>query len=76
VPTRLLPPLSVANMFGSWLQSISNDLRHFILFGATAFCWSMWLCMNEMVVEKKIVATPLKIIYSVMHLTILRMATS
>jgi hypothetical protein len=41
--------------------------RAFVLLEATTFCWSMWLCMNEIVFDKKPVATPLQVIYSVMH---------
>jgi hypothetical protein len=80
VSTGLLPPHSVANMFGSWLQRISVDLRPFVLLVATTFCWSMWLCRNDMVFEKKTAATPLHVIYSVIHWlrtwTILQKATS
>jgi hypothetical protein len=53
VSTGLLPPRSVTNMFGSWLRRISVDIKPFVPLGATTFCWSMWLCRNDMVFEKR-----------------------
>jgi hypothetical protein len=51
----------------SGLRTISNELRPFVLMVASIFCWSMWLCRNEFVFEKKNITTPLQVIYLVIN---------
>ncbi|EEE51773.1 hypothetical protein OsJ_33218 [Oryza sativa Japonica Group] len=49
----LPPPHCVAHMFGSWLDGIHNNLKSHVLLGAAATCWSLWLCRNNVVFDKK-----------------------
>jgi hypothetical protein len=51
--TCVLPqPHSISHLFGSWLHGFQKDLKPLILLGATATCWSLWLCKNDLVFEK------------------------
>ena len=63
----LSQPHSVSNMFGSWLCGLSKDLKSLALLGAAATCWSLWLCRNDLVFEKKCTSFPLQVIYSIIH---------
>jgi hypothetical protein len=49
----LYTPTSIANIFGNWLHSI--DYKYLILLrvGAIALIWSLWLCRNDKVFNKK-----------------------
>ena len=67
VATGLPRPRNVANIFGTWLGGLSNNFMQVVYLGVAAFCWSVWLCRNDLVFEKKSVATPLQVIYSVIH---------
>ena len=53
VATGLFPPRGVSNMFGNWLRGIRKDLKSLILLGAATICWSLWLCRNDVVFNKK-----------------------
>ena len=58
---------SVSNMFGNWIQGISKDLKPLVLLGAAATYWSIWLCRNDIVFEKKKYPSPLRVIFLVIH---------
>lgn len=59
-----LPPLvNIANMFENWLAGIPKQLKSQLLVGASALCWSIWLCRNDMVFSKKIITNPLQVIF-------------
>ena len=63
----LSQPHSVSNMFGSWLCGLSKELKSLTLLGAAATCWSLWLCRNDLVFEKKHTCSLLQVIYSIIH---------
>ena len=63
----LSQPHSVSSMFGSWLCGLSKELKSLALLGAAATCWSLWLCRNDLVFEKKRTSSPLQVIYSIIH---------
>jgi len=63
----LSQPYSVSNMFGTWLWGISRELKPLVLLGAAVTCWSLWLCRNERIIEKKTASSPLQVIYSIIH---------
>jgi len=54
-------------MFGSWLYGLSKEPKSLALLGAAATCWSLWLCRNDLVFEKKRTSSPLQVIYSIIH---------
>ena len=37
------------------------------MLGAAATCWSLWLCRNDLVFEKKRTSFPLQVIYLIIH---------
>ena len=47
-------------MFGSWLYGLSKEPKSLALLGAAATCWSLWLCRNDLVFEKKRTSSPLR----------------
>lgn len=49
----LFPPQSMSHMFGGSLWGIRMDLKRQVLLGAAATCWSLWLCSNDVVFDKK-----------------------
>jgi hypothetical protein len=63
VATGLFPPRSVSNMFGNWLQGIRKDLKSLILLGVATICWTIWLCRNNMVFDKRKISSHLHIIF-------------
>ena len=67
VATGLFPPRGVSNMFGNWLRGIRKDLKSLILLGAATICWSLWLCRNDMVFDKRKISSPLQVIFLTIH---------
>ena len=64
---NLSPPMSIANMFGNWLAGIPKILKSQLLVGASALCWSIWLCRNDVVFDKKTITNPLQVIILSRH---------
>ena len=62
-----LPTSSIPHLFGSCLRGFQKDLKPIIILGAAATCWSIWLCRNDLVFEKKLVYSPLQVVFSVIH---------
>jgi hypothetical protein len=48
------PPVSIANMLGSWLNQYTAKLKKQLLVGASALCWSILLCRNDVVFHQSI----------------------
>jgi hypothetical protein len=67
-----LPASIIPHLFGSWLRGFQKDLKPIIMLGAIATCWSIWLCRNDLVFEKKLVYSPLQIVFSSNPLATLR----
>ena len=67
IASGMSSPSSVSHMFGPWLGSFPSNLRPLILLGAAATSWSLWLCRNDLVFEKKQSCSPLQAIYSIIH---------
>jgi hypothetical protein len=65
--TGLPQPRSTSHMFGDWLWGISKELKPLVLLGVATTCWSLWLCRNDVVFERKPNTSPLQVIYSVIH---------
>ena len=57
----LSSPNNAFHMFGSWVQGLPNILQSIVLLGAAAICWSIWLCRNDLVFEKKNVYSPCRL---------------
>jgi hypothetical protein len=53
VNSTLIPPCSITNIFGNWLNGIDNRFKKHIRVGAIAFIWSLWLCRNDKVFNDK-----------------------
>jgi hypothetical protein len=51
--SSLYPPTSVANVFGNWLHGIDHRFRMLIRVGELAVIWSLWLCINDKVLDDK-----------------------
>ena len=66
IASNLYPPTSVANIFGHWLDGISNRYKTLIRVGAYALLWSLWLCRNDVVFNDKTVS-PLQVIFRCTH---------
>ena len=66
IASNLYPPTSVANIFGHWLDGISNRFKTLIHVGAYALLWALWLCRNGLVFEDKN-TSPLQVIFCCMH---------
>ena len=49
-------------MLGNWLAGIPKILKSQLLVGASALCWSIWLCRNYVVFDKKTITNPLQVI--------------
>jgi hypothetical protein len=47
-------PHSVSHMFGSWLWGIGKEKKATSSVRAAATCWSLWLCINSLVLDKNI----------------------
>ena len=62
IASNLYPPTNVANIFGHWLDSISNRFKTLIRVGAYALIWSLWLCRNDFVFNGRN-ASPLQVIF-------------
>jgi len=56
----------VDDMFGHWLDGIESNLKPLILLGASALCWSLWLCRNAFIFENKHTSF-LQVIYLTTH---------
>jgi hypothetical protein len=54
-------------MFGTWLWGLDKDQKSLVLEGATATCWAIWCCRNDVVFDQKVVPSPLQVIYSAIH---------
>ena len=48
----LNPPSSVSNMFGTWLNGMSQKLKNHALVGYSAICWAIWLSRNDVVFNR------------------------
>ncbi len=55
-------PINAFQMFDSWVQGLPSTPQSIALLGAAAICWSIWLCRNDLVFEKKNVHSPLQVI--------------
>ena len=66
IASNLYPPTSIANMFGHWLDAISNRFRTLIRMGAYTLLWSLWLCRNDLVFNGKS-SSPLQVIFRCTH---------
>ena len=66
IASNLYPHTSVANIFGHWLDGISNRFKTLIRVGAYALLWSLWLCRNNLVFNDKN-ASPLLVIFRCTH---------
>jgi hypothetical protein len=63
----LSQPRSMSHMFGTWLPGFRKDLNSLFLLGATATCWSLWLCGNGIIFDNKLNSSPLQVIFSIIH---------
>ena len=59
-------PRNVFSMFGSRLNGLSKNFKLLVLVGATALCWSIWLCRNTVVFYNK-QSSFLQVIFSTTH---------
>ena len=59
-------PHNMPSMCGSWLNGISKEYKPLVLLGATALCWSVWLCRNAVVFDNK-KSSFLQVNYSTTH---------
>ena len=57
------PPRNVTHLLGSWLSGLSTQLRKMMLVGASALCWSLWLCWNEVVFQNLYPNSYLQVLY-------------
>ena len=60
-------PFSVTSMFGAWLCGFHKRLTNIALLGAAITVWAIWLHRNDLVFKKKIISSPLQVIYTIAH---------
>lgn len=54
VASRITAPHNISHRFTKWLSGVQKYLQPYVsLLGAAAICWSHWLCINDMVFDKK-----------------------
>jgi hypothetical protein len=61
----LYTPISIANIFGNWLNGIDYKYMILLRVGAMALIWSLWLCRNDKVFNNKVLSL-LQVIYRCM----------
>ena len=59
---NLVPPVSMAHMFGNWLNGIPQVLKSQLLVGVSALCWSIWLYRNDVIFDNKNITNHLQVI--------------
>ena len=64
--SNLYPPISVANIYGHWMDGVPNSFRTLISMGASVLLWSLWLCRNDLVLNDKN-SSPLQVIFCCTH---------
>jgi hypothetical protein len=45
-------PHNVQHMFSTWINQFEGKLKRQILVSALAFCWAIWLRVNDVVFDK------------------------
>jgi hypothetical protein len=45
-------PMSVEDVFGSWIRDFPFKQRNRVLLGVAAVCWAIWLSRNDMVFQR------------------------
>jgi hypothetical protein len=45
-------PVSVEDVFGSWIRDFPFKQRNRVLLGVAAVCWAIWLSRNDMVFQR------------------------
>ena len=66
IASYLYPSISVASIYGDWLNGIPNRFSTMIRVGSSALLWLLWLCRNYLVLISKN-STPLHVISHCMH---------
>lgn len=68
VASGIRPPHHVSHMFSGWLTGVQKDLQLYVLLGAAATCWSLWLCRNDMIFDsRKVTFSHLQVVFSIIH---------
>jgi hypothetical protein len=49
-------------MFGRWMEGVEGNLRNKIWFETCAFCWTIWLCRNDVTFNNAQLPTPLQVV--------------
>jgi hypothetical protein len=44
-------PLSISDVFGTWIKSFNANQRNHVLLGVAAVCWAIWLSSNDSVFQ-------------------------
>jgi hypothetical protein len=58
---------SVEHLLNDWAFSVGVRLKKFMLVGASALCWALWTCRNDIVFDKVPMKTYIQVIYSGTH---------
>jgi hypothetical protein len=56
-------PTSVGHLFNDWACGVGSRLKKFMLVGASALCWTLWTCMNDIVFDKVSMKTYMQVLY-------------
>jgi hypothetical protein len=56
-------PTSVGHLFNDWACSVGSRLKKFMLVGASALCWVLWTCRNDIVFDKVPIKTYMQVLY-------------
>lgn len=68
VASRITAPHNISHRFTKWLSGVQKYLQPYVsLLGAAAICWSHWLCINDMVFDKKIISSPVRVVYLIIY---------
>ena len=63
----IAPPSSITNMLGPWLMGFNLRSRKWMIIGATAMCWTIWLSRNEVVFQRSSPNSYLQVLFRVTY---------
>lgn len=64
---NIASPTSITNLFSTWLQGVSKDVKVQIRVGACALLWAIWSTRNDFVFNKSSKTTFLQVISRTTH---------
>jgi hypothetical protein len=67
IATGLSKPNSIWSVLGGWLSFKRGKEKRLILVGVTTMFWSIWLCCNDIVFNKKLIISLVQVVFQGTH---------